>query len=245
MVTLRVNLMNTTTLLLAVFCASAIIAHAQPKIAVVDTLDFGIVVPEQVLGEQASVHGKVMVKNVGDRDLIISELRPSCGCTTPKMEKDTIGPGEEVPMNVGLNLPTINGELNKTVSITSNDSSATVRVLHIHATVQRPVQLSSSFIPFNKGVVGDSIIGALQISVFGTEPVTIEAQPMTSNLVLKSPAKSTLKPGESMEVVVIYVPSKAGVFSVQLMVRTSSKGYESFDLRGYGTVDPRPEGPIK
>ena len=218
--------------------ASALVA--QPKLSIVDTLNFGTVVPEQTLNEQASVHGKVVVKNVGDSVLIVSDVHPSCGCTMPDLVKDTLNPGEETDLEVGLNLPNINGELNKTVSITSNDPTDKVKVLHIHANVQRPIQISSSFIPFNKGMVGDSIIGAVQISVFGTEPVTIESQPMNSKLFLKSPAKATLNPGESIEIVVVYVPDRAGVFSVQLMVRTTSKGYESFDLRGYGMVDPKP-----
>ncbi|MCO6465997.1 MAG: DUF1573 domain-containing protein [Bradyrhizobiaceae bacterium] len=218
---------------------SAASAAAQPAIEVSDTLDFGTVVPEQKLNELASVHGKVIVRNNGDSVLVISDMHPSCGCTTPKLEKDTISPGEQTTLNVGLNLPTLNGELNKTVSIYSNDPKHPVKVLHIHADVQRPIQLSSSFIPFNKGVVGDTILGTLRVSIFGTEPITLETEVHGSKLVLISPAKATLKPGESMELTVGYVADRQGVFSVQVFLKTSAKGYESFDIRGYGTVDAK------
>lgn len=221
-------------------CLSSLITLAQPKIDFRDTLDFGDVVPKQELNKQASVSGTVLIRNLGDSMLIISDLHPSCGCTTPKMDVDTIAPGAQGTMHVGLNLPVINGEILKSVSITSNDPSRKVSVLHVRANVQRPVQLSSSFIPFNKGRVGDSIMGTLTMSAYGTDPITFETEVHNSKLVLGSPAKQTLKPGESMNLVVYYVPDKEGVFSVQVLVKTSAPGYESFDLRGYGTVDPKP-----
>ena len=82
--------------------ASALVA--QPKLSIVDTLNFGTVVPEQTLNEQASVHGKVVVKNVGDSVLIVSDVHPSCGCTMPDLVKDTLNPGEETDLEVHLEL---------------------------------------------------------------------------------------------------------------------------------------------
>jgi hypothetical protein len=46
-------------------------------------------------------------------------------------------------------------------------------------------------------------------------------------------------PGEKHTIKVGYIPEKQGAFSIQLLVKTSLKGYESFDLKGYGVVDPR------
>lgn len=224
----------------AVFAVTVVCAVAQPALEMQDTLDFGNVIPEQKLNEQATVHGSVTVRNTGDSTLIISDVRPSCGCTTPKLEKDTLAPGEATLMNVGLNLPVINGELHKTVSLTTNDPKQQMHVLNIHVNVQRPVQLSSSFVPFNKGFVGDTIRGSVQISVFGKEPVTVETEIYNEKLKLISPAKVTVQPGDSMELIVGYLPDKPGVFSVQVLVKTSAPGYESFDLRGYGVADAKP-----
>ena len=126
---------------------------AQPSIQVQDSVDWGVVVPDAPPGEPAKVRAAVTVRNVGTNVLAITEVRPGCGCTTAPIEKDSLGPNEETVINVTLNLPLANGPIKKSVTISSNDPEHPTKALYLVADVQRPLQMSSSFIPFNKGAV--------------------------------------------------------------------------------------------
>jgi hypothetical protein len=61
------------------------------------------------------------VANEGTDSLKIINVQASCGCTTPKWEKDkTIAPGKTTIITVGYNAATV-GVFSKTITITYND----------------------------------------------------------------------------------------------------------------------------
>ena len=57
--------------------------------------------------------------NTGDEPLILSNVRASCGCTTPKWTQKPIMPGKAGEIGVRNNTNTVGG-FTKTVTITSN-----------------------------------------------------------------------------------------------------------------------------
>lgn len=57
--------------------------------------------------------------NTGDEPLILSNVRASCGCTTPKWTQKPIMPGKAGEIGVRYNTNTVGG-FTKTVTITSN-----------------------------------------------------------------------------------------------------------------------------
>mgnify|MGYP001769035320 CR=1 FL=1 len=64
-------------------------------------------------------------KNVGTEPLIISDVRKSCGCTTPTWSKEPIFPGQTGEIKVGYNTASIGG-FSKTITVISNAVSANV-----------------------------------------------------------------------------------------------------------------------
>lgn len=64
-------------------------------------------------------------KNVGNEVLIISDVRKSCGCTTPTWSKEPILPGQTGEIKVGYDTKNI-GQFSKTITVLSNAVSATV-----------------------------------------------------------------------------------------------------------------------
>ena len=68
-----------------------------------------------------TVSGMFKFKNAGNGVLKIEPPRPSCGCTDAKVKPDILAPGEsgEVTYNINLDHPT--GQVQKTISIYSND----------------------------------------------------------------------------------------------------------------------------
>ena len=67
-------------------------------------------------------------KNEGMAPLILSNVRASCGCTTPTWTKEPIEPGKTGSITVTYNPNGRPGRFQKTVTITSNASEATKRV---------------------------------------------------------------------------------------------------------------------
>ena len=67
-------------------------------------------------------------KNEGMAPLVLSNVRASCGCTTPTWTKEPVEPGQKGSITVTYNPNGRPGRFQKTVTITSNATEATVRV---------------------------------------------------------------------------------------------------------------------
>jgi hypothetical protein len=77
---------------------------------------------------------RFIVKNTGNEPLIIENVQPSCGCTTPDWTKDPIMPGKEGFIDAQYNAASV-GPFNKTLTVISNTSPATT-VLTIKGVVE-------------------------------------------------------------------------------------------------------------
>lgn len=78
-------------------------------------------------------------KNTGTEPLILSNVKASCGCTTPSWPKEPIAPGKKGEIKVKYDTNRI-GVINKSVTITSNAKTAT-KVLRILGEVEPEPQI--------------------------------------------------------------------------------------------------------
>lgn len=92
------------------------------------TIDYG------TIGKDSGGHRYFVIKNTGDKPLIISNVKPSCGCTTPEWSKDPILPGKSSVIKVGYNTANV-GSFNKLVEVFSNDPANGRSVLWIKGNV--------------------------------------------------------------------------------------------------------------
>lgn len=87
---------------------------------------------EHDFGKIHEEDGRVSVvfsfKNEGMAPLVLSNVRASCGCTTPTWTKEPVEPGQVGSITVTYNPNGRPGRFQKTVTITSNASEATTRV---------------------------------------------------------------------------------------------------------------------
>ena len=84
--------------------------------------------------EGPKVNHEFMFINTGTEPLVLSNVKASCGCTTPSWPKEPILPGEEGSIMVTYNTARRVGSFNKSITITSN-SSETTKVLYISGKV--------------------------------------------------------------------------------------------------------------
>ncbi|WP_370895366.1 DUF1573 domain-containing protein [Chryseobacterium gossypii] len=74
------------------------------------------------------------VTNTGDKPLVLSNVKASCGCTTPQFSTDPIMPGKSAKIKVGYNTA-INGGFNKMIEVFSNDPVNSRSVIYIKGNV--------------------------------------------------------------------------------------------------------------
>ncbi len=67
-------------------------------------------------------------KNEGATPLVLSNVKASCGCTTPKWTKEPVEPGQEGLIHVTYNPNGRPGRFQKTITVTSNATEATTRL---------------------------------------------------------------------------------------------------------------------
>lgn len=77
----------------------------------------------------------VDIKNTGDKPLIISNAKASCGCTVPTWPKEPIAPGKSAKMTVEYKTTTKAGAFNKTVTISSNAITEGRKIFRIKGVV--------------------------------------------------------------------------------------------------------------
>ncbi len=78
-----------------------------------DTIDYGTVTKEEDNGLRV-----FEFTNTGDADLIITDVKSTCGCTVPSKPKDPIKPGKTGTIEVKYNMNP--GPIRKTITVTSN-----------------------------------------------------------------------------------------------------------------------------
>ncbi|MCF8378293.1 MAG: DUF1573 domain-containing protein [Bacteroidales bacterium] len=76
--------------------------------------DFG----KLVQGEKATFNFRF--KNNGDKDLVISQVKSSCGCTVPKYPKEPVKPGDEGVLKVTFDSEGRKGVQNKVITVVHN-----------------------------------------------------------------------------------------------------------------------------
>lgn len=93
-----------------------------------ETIDYGTV-------KKGSDKTRVIkFKNVGDKPLILTDVKASCGCTTPSWPKEPIMPGKSSEIVVSYDTNIV-GPFSKTVTVSSNDEKFGRKVINIKGVV--------------------------------------------------------------------------------------------------------------
>ncbi|MEN2435151.1 DUF1573 domain-containing protein [Weeksellaceae bacterium A-14] len=106
----------------------AALASAQSITFEQTTLDYG------TIKKGSDGNRTFVVKNTGDKPLIIEKVKPSCGCTTPEWSKEPILPGKTGKIAVHYNTNLVN-PFQKLIEVYSNDPKNSRSVIYIKGTV--------------------------------------------------------------------------------------------------------------
>lgn len=220
--------------LVSILVLASLTIYAQPRIVTVDTVHWGRVIPRGSTPEAQKITSRVAIRNEGTQNLVVTNVRPQCGCTTAPLDSHIIPPGDSTMMTVTINLPLGSGLFSKYVSIESNDSVTPVRPIYLIADIQRPLQLSSSFIPFNTGSPGDTIEGRISVTLLADTTITVQIGEPSKGLLIRTPNVFELRQNDVAELIVAFVPRQPGAFRGEAVIKTSLPGYETIPVQGFG-----------
>jgi hypothetical protein len=215
-------------------------AVAMPKIAIDPMVkDVGTVAK----GDRIEV--VFNVKNEGNQDLVISDARPSCGCTVASFDR-TVKPGATGKINASVDTKNFTGPITKVVSVVSNDPQHPQVNLTIKAVVKPYVNVSpQEFVRFS-AVKGDTQSQDLLLSSTekdfhpaigeSSQPyVKAEIQPLAES------EKANVKAGETAYKLHVTLEPSApvGVLNAPVRVKTGVAKQPEVEIRVAGIVRDR------
>lgn len=232
-------------LALVVALGSGASASAQGKIEIVggDTYNWGSVAP-------GTLRTVVEVKNVGAQDLSIQEVRPSCGCTIAPIDKKLLKPGEVGKISIKLDVASRTGPVEKTITITSSDSSSPIRILKLVADVKRSLIFtpSSASLVVSEGKLNvESPTTTLRLANASDSTFTLYPPELTKGKLkvrFDMTEKKELHPGEEMELTAYVTPlDREGIYGTVSM-KTTNKEYPTVDLYVVGSFAEPPQSSL-
>lgn len=217
--------------------AGAGIAIAQPTLKVSEeTHEFG----EVVEGKMASY--EFQVTNTGNQPLIISNVQPSCGCTSPHWTKEPIMPGKTGIIKATYNSAGRPGVFNKSLTVVSNAANGS-KVLHIKGNVikkedkvyteeQRKnsakIIIEKSSFKVGKLEVNQKGTARITVTNKGVDPLEIDNVTSPCGCTTFSMSKGSLKAGESGVLEVTIAPRQKGAFKEEISISSSDINTPSF-----------------
>ncbi len=187
--------------------------------------------------------------NIGSEPLVISNVKASCGCTTPYWTKNPVAPGEKGKITASYNSKNRPGNFHKSITITSNAENEPKKVVYIKGVVKKEIKVytpeeiaASPVLAFEKssfqlGKVekGQTIPIALNIKNEGKSPLNIDRVRSGCNCFFILPsADKTIEAGETKEIQVNFRAMREGERDHEVTISsndiTKKEGDIKFDV---------------
>ncbi len=221
-------------LALLAFFAFGSFAYSQPKIEVVggDTYNWGTVKPAD-----NPLKGTIVIKNSGTEKLVITEVKPGCGCTTAPISKTEIASGDTASISVTLNISGNANDVTKSIKVASNDPAAATKYLYLKAKIFYPIAITpTQYFTFNEMNVGVKKEAKLKIKNNTDKSVTLSDFVAPGNVQLNLMGKKILAPNEEFEIIATATPEKVGYFNGMIKFKTNDPDMKEVNLNCYGNV---------
>jgi hypothetical protein len=176
---------------------------AEPRIVCNQpTFDFGSRDASEV------VEHTFTLKNSGTTDLVISAVRPACGCTVANLTRQTIPPGESAELSTQLTLAGRSGELHKSILIEANDPANPAMQLALVGKATQEFDIVPSVLTLRQSSIGQAPAGAILIKssdkpfrilkVTASDPaVLVRADPMPDGIAYQISASFEKVPSQN------------------------------------------------
>lgn len=200
--------------------------------------------PEIVFKEQSHDFGKVYMgkalkyrftfKNTGNRELIINNVKSSCGCTAALVSKNKLLKNEEGEVDITFNPGNYIGKATKSVVVNSNDPNNPRFSLTITAEIIEEVTLNPKRINFGTIRKGESCNKS--ISVKTLPGLKIEIKKVESPNPYITISQDKIGDNECSYRIVLNKYDYIGKFNGIIFVYTTSANQERIDVPFFGEI---------
>ena len=242
-------------MLLAVGTSGAV-AQAKLEIEGGETYNWGAVKPPA----DGNLDAVIKLKNVGDKPLKLTEIKPGCGCTKTDPDKMELLPGEVSTMPVKLNIsPAQSGPVTKSITVrwgdadgikardefrkrggdvaANLDTNEKVAFIFLKADIQRAIVMTPSiYLSFQDLEVGKQAETKIQIKNNSDQEIVFSNWAADNDLAINVSGTKKLAPKESMELVATLSPGLKGQYSALVSAKTNHPDYPTLEVRAYGFV---------
>lgn len=226
------NVLTQSIILLLIGAISMI---AQPRIEIEggNSYSWG-----QVKPKDSPLKTTIKIKNSGDQELVIKNVKPSCGCTTAPLDKDKLKPGETANISVTFNAGNKSGKNNKTINITSNDPKKPNLIYTLSAEVVKSLTIEpAQYMTFSDLTVGVKQTSSLTLKNTGKKAIKfsdIEVSP--KDMVVNIKENTIIKPGEKFTLKATVTPTRPGYLNCYVKMQTNDPDTGEVMISGYGNV---------
>jgi hypothetical protein len=199
-----------------------------------DKHDFGIV------EEGVQAEYEFQFDNSGDAPIVLTDVRASCGCTTPSWTKDPIPPGGKGSIKASYNSSGRIGVFNKSITITSNAAEPS-KVVYIKGIVVKKEEPKAALSPkelkaapkfsldknthsFGKIERGQKVAQKFTVKNTGKSPLALSSFQSACSCISHNLASDTIAPGKSAVLELTYNPTFDGPNSDILTIFTNDPG---------------------
>ena len=181
------------------------------------------------------VKTKIKIYNKGNDNLIITEAKPNCSCTTINLDKYNIPPKSFATLDVNINIHS-DGPAEKYVTIRSNDPKDGLKNIILRANVIGHLTLSEKIINFRNASIGKEIIYHLKLKNNTNKPIKIIDLKIEPNSVSTNLNKNQiLAAKKQIDVTVTYKPVSNTYMNGLILIVTDDKEVGDFGLSILGT----------
>jgi hypothetical protein len=140
-----------------------------------------------------SVTGTFTFQNTGPGELKVGKPQPSCGCTVASVKPDVLKQGEKGELVFKVNLGAARGQIEKHITVPSNDPQSPSISLSIKANVKQVVEVSPAQVPV--GAIRPGVVTNVTVTVRRTDGQKLaisNIQPSNKQLLTRvEPAEGT------------------------------------------------------
>ena len=164
-------------------------AGGTPKIQFDNTVyDFG------TTSQVESVTGTFTFHNAGDGELKLQKPAPSCGCTVAGVKPDVLKPGEKGELTFTVRLSGARGQLEKHITVPSNDPQNGSLSLSIKVVVQQIYEVNPAQVTIGNISQGMTTNVTVQVHRTDGKKLSITKTEVTGDL-----AKARIEPGRTIK----------------------------------------------
>ena len=175
--------------------------------------------------------------NIGDAMLELSNVQPQCGCTTAGEFTRKVEPGETGTIPIQFNTSAYNGQVFKTVTVTSNDKKQPAFVLQLKGSVWKPIEVTPPYPVLN--LAADSPSGSMTVHITNHLDEPLELYDLHNTAQHINAELKTNEIGKSFEVTLTTMPPlTAGNTSGKFSLKTSETNTPTLDVQYWVNVPP-------